>query len=71
MNAGVNMNVQQMINELQKVQDKTLPVCIEDWSERYLPPAVSSAPKLCNAEYLHCGKAKLNGMYICISAIET
>jgi len=65
------MNVQEMIDALQKIEDKTLPLCVEDWNEMYASPAIASKPEICNGSYKYCGHPNLQGEYVCISAEES
>ena len=36
------MNVTEMIAALELIEDKTLPVCLADWSEEYVLPGVAT-----------------------------
>ena len=60
------MNVQEMIDVLESINDKALPVCIDDWNVQYESPAVAKSVQLCDAEYLHCGLSRMAGKYVCI-----
>jgi len=45
------MNVQQLIDRLMLVEDKTLPVCIADWNEGYMPPIEFLPMNVANGKY--------------------
>lgn len=60
------MNVQEAIDELQKVEDKTLPLCIVDWNEQYAGAAEADVIEFVNIGYLACGRGRMQGPCICI-----
>ena len=62
------MNVQELIDKLQKIEDKSLPVCIEDWNERYRNPAVLTEVEQWDSAYLVSGKGDVLGKYISLGA---
>ena len=66
---GKVMNVQDMIDLLNKVEDKQLPICIEDWNENYRVPAVITNIDNCiDSRYLVLGDGEKIGDYICLEA---
>ncbi len=62
------MNVQQLIEALQTIQNKDLPVCIEDWNEQIQPPAVAEEVDLIltHGVFFQSGRGRINGPYVFI-----
>ena len=64
------MNVQQLINALQTIQNKELPVCIEDWNSQCQVPALADVVELFDGKYLHCGVDFFKGPFVYIGTKE-
>ena len=65
------MNVQEMIDQLMKIEDKTLPVCVEDWSEQYQEAALAYKPMIVEGPYKINGTADTwNGLYVSIDSYD-
>jgi hypothetical protein len=62
------MNVQEMIDELNKIEDKTLLVCLADWNEDYKYPALCTTCKMVEGDYLIVGRSIVFGKYVCLDA---
>ncbi len=62
------MNVQELIDHLQAIEDKTQTVCIEDWNEGYRRPAVCHKPEVVHGEHLFVGLGISVGKFVCIGA---
>ena len=61
------MNVKELIEILNKVEDKSIPVCIADWSECYMPDGVADQVTEENGEYLVVGKERKTGRHVLIT----
>lgn len=65
---GKEMNVKELIEILNKIENKELPLCLADWSEEYMPNSVAdSVEEINNAEYLTIGEGRQVGSYVLIT----
>ena len=61
------MNIQDLIDKLNTYEDKTIPVCIIDIAEAYMPPEELTSMEMRNDSYTDLLTLK-DGKFLCLGA---
>jgi hypothetical protein len=60
------MTVAELIAQLQKLPDQSLPVCLDDWSEEYVDPSEVGTVKLEDGAHYLKAAPDSTGPYVCL-----
>ena len=58
------MKIKDLIEILEGIEDKEIPVCLSDWNEQYMTDGVCNSATVENSKYLIVGSEYKQGLYL-------